>query len=190
MPLNVSLEISDDELDYFRSAMREVRQRSLGRSAAETAAAAAREVQRLRASVHSPFIRRRLERVDRLIAMLADPEWHLPDVERRRVLEGLAYVANTHDLVPDGLPVLGLLDDAIMLELVLRDLRHELESFEDFDAYRSTETARTGRSVPNAAVSRQDWLDARRETLHARMRERRERDLAGHGVGFELITHF
>ena len=57
-------------------------------------------------------------------------------------------------------------------------------------AYRETETARTGRSVPSSAVSRQDWLDSRREALHARMRERRERDLARHGDGFDLITRF
>lgn len=190
MPLTVTLELADEELDYFRSVMRQVRSRGVDRSPQETAAAATRQVARLRAMARSPFIRRRIDRVDRLIAMIEDPQWALPDQERRRVLDGLAYVADLNDLVPDDVPVLGLLDDAIMLELVLRDLQHELDAYEDFDAYRTTETARTGRSVPSAAVSRQDWLDSQREALHARMRERRERDLARHGNGFDLITRF
>ncbi|HET7204702.1 MAG TPA: YkvA family protein [Steroidobacteraceae bacterium] len=190
MPLTVTLELSNDELDYFRTVMRRVRLRSGDRAPEETAAAAAGVVARLRSTARSPFITRRLDRVDRMIAMLADPQWALPEVERRRVLDGLAYVADLHDLVPDDVPALGLLDDAIMLELVLRDLQHELDAYEEFAAYRDTETARAGRSVPSAAVSRQDWLDSRREALHARMRERRERDLARHGDGFDLITRF
>ena len=188
MPLTVTLELSDDELDYFRALMRQARVRNGDRSPVQTAAAAAGVVRRLRPTARSPFIARRLDRVERMIAMLDDPQWALPESERRRVLDGLAYVADRHDLVPDDVPALGLLDDAIMLELVLRDLRHELDAYDEFTAYRGTETARSGRSVPSAAVSRQDWLDSRREALHARMRDRRERDLARLGHGFELIT--
>jgi uncharacterized membrane protein YkvA (DUF1232 family) len=190
MALSVTLDLSNEDLAHFRSLLRQVRSRTVGRPPGDVVTSAAREVARLRSKGCSPFIRRHLERVERMVAMLEDPQWALPELERRRVLEGLAYVAELHDLVPDDVPVLGLLDDAIMLELVLRDLRHELEAYEEFAAYRATETARAGRSVRAEAVSRQDWLDARREALHERMRERRERDLAGHGHGFELITRF
>lgn len=187
MPLTVTLELSAEELDHFRSVMERVRRQNAGRPAAETAAAAAREVARLRSTARSPFIARRIERVAHLVGMLDDPQWQLPDADRRRVLDGLAYVADAHDLVPDDVPVLGLLDDAIMLELVLRDLRHELEAYEEFDAYRREE----GQRLPaRAVVSREDWLDARREALHVRMRERRDRDLSRHGGSFELITRF
>lgn len=187
MPLTVTLDLSEADLDHFREAMLRLRQREGGSTSAQTTAAAVRAVSRLRSTARSPFILRRIERVGRLAAMLDDPQWALSDVDRRRVLEGLAYVAAADDLVPDGVPVLGLLDDAIMLELVLRDLRHELDAFEEFDAYRREEVER----APAAGgVTRQDWLDAQREILHARMRDRRERDLARHGGSFNLITHF
>jgi hypothetical protein len=39
-------------------------------------------------------------------------------------------------------------------------------------------------------VSREDWLESRRAALHARIRERRERDLAGRGGALGLITRF
>jgi uncharacterized membrane protein YkvA (DUF1232 family) len=190
MALTITLEISDDELDYFRSVMRRVRVAGHSRPAAAIVAAAAREVSRLRSTVRSPFIARRLARVERLIAMLDDPQWQLPEPERRRVLDGLAYVAEAHDLVPDNVPVLGLLDDAIMLEVVLRDLRHELDGYEEFEAYRRDRTGHVGRRPAEAGVSRQDWLDSRREALHTRIRERRERDLVLHGEPLGLITHF
>jgi hypothetical protein len=122
--------------------------------------------------------------------MLDDPEWQLPEPERNRVLDGLAYVAQAQDLVPDSVPVLGLLDDAVMLELVLRELRHELDGYEEFDRFRLDEAARRDKPGVHRPVSREDWLCARREELHLRIRERRERDLARDGAAFQLITRF
>ena len=188
MPLTVHLELSDLELEHFRSALEGARGRITRGSPHEIAAAARIAAERLDSGDASPFVKRRLHKVRVLADMLEDPEWQLPDPERRRVLQGLAYVAEAHDLVPDNVPVLGLLDDAIMLELVLHDLRHELEGYEDFDEYRRHEHAKPG-AAGLQSVSREDWLDARRRALHDRIRERRERDIADHGGGWPLITH-
>lgn len=190
MTLSVTLEFSEPELDYFRSLMHRVRERHDRRTPEQVAATAAAEVRRLQAVPHSPFVARRMAQVSRLIAMLEDPEWQLPEPERSRVLDGLAYVADAQDLVPDNTPVLGLVDDAIMLELVLRELQHELEGYEEFDAYRRDEADRRDKPGTHRPVSRDDWLESKRRALHDRIRERRERDLARHGEAFSLITRF
>lgn len=190
MPLSVTLEFSEQELDYFRSLMRRVRERNGQRAPQQVAAAAAETVRRLQSAPRSPFVARRIDQVGRLIAMLQDPEWQLPDAERKRVLDGLAYVADAQDLVPDNTPLLGLVDDAIMLELVLRELRHELDGYDEFDAYRRDEVARRDKPGTHRPVSRADWLESKRRALHDRMRERRERDLARDGEAFGLITRF
>jgi len=190
MALSVTLEFSEAELEYFRTLMRRLRERIAQREPGDIAAAAAAEVARLRSATHSPFVARRIDLVARLVAMLEDPEWALPEPERRRVLGGLAYVADAEDLVPDNVPVLGLVDDAIMLELVLRELQHELEGYEEFDAYRREQAALRDKPGTHRPVSREDWLASRREALHARIRERRERDLARDGTEFQLITSF
>jgi uncharacterized membrane protein YkvA (DUF1232 family) len=190
MTLAVTLEFSDEELDYFRSRVRQVRDRNGHRQPHEITAAAVAEVERLRSTARSPFIRRRIARVASLAAMLDDPEWQLPELERGRVLDGLAYVADVEDLVPDNVPVLGLVDDAIMLELLLRELRHELEAYEEFDKYRRDEVSRRDKPGVHRPVSREDWLASRREALHARIRERRDRDLARDGDAYRLITRF
>ena len=67
----------------------------------------------------------------------------------------------------------GFLDDAIMIELVVRELRHEIEAYQDFCDYR----ARLKSRGEKAAASREGWLDARRKELQARMRRRRKRGL-------------
>jgi uncharacterized membrane protein YkvA (DUF1232 family) len=122
--------------------------------------------------------------------MLEDPEWQLPGPECDRVLDGLAYIANAEDLVPDNVPVLGLVDDAIMLELLLRELQHELDAYDEFDEYRRDEAPRRDKPGVHRPVSREDWLASRRAALHARIRERRDRDLARDGEAYRLITRF
>jgi uncharacterized membrane protein YkvA (DUF1232 family) len=92
--------------------------------------------------------------------------------------------------VPDDVPVLGLVDDAIMIELVLRELRHELESYEEFDEFRREEAARRGAAGSHKAVSREDWLGSQRRALQERIRERRDRDMERGAPDFELITRF
>mgnify|MGYP001193130875 CR=1 FL=1 len=190
MTLSVTLEFSEQELDYFRSLMRRIRERNGHRSPEQVAAAAAEEVKRLQSVPRSPFVARRIDRVGRLIAMVQDPEWQLPEPERSRVVEGLAYVADAQDLVPDNTPLLGLVDDAIMLELVLRELKHELDGYEEFDAYRRDQAPHRDKPGVHRHVSREDWLDSKRRALHDRIRERRERDLARDGGALQLITRF
>lgn len=189
MPLTVTLEISDTELDHFRSVLGTARERAARKSPQQIAEAARAAIARLREAAPSPFVEKRLNKVSALVGMLEDTEWQLPEPERRRVLDGLAYVAEVHDLVPDDVPVLGLVDDAIMLELVLRELQHELEGYEDFDEFRRHEQAKPG-AGHHAPVSREDWLESKRRALHDRIRERRERDLEERGGDFPLITHF
>jgi hypothetical protein len=59
--------------------------------------------------------------------------------------------------VPDDVPALGHVDAAIMLELVLCELRHEFESYEEFDEVPQGRVyeALCGRIAQ--AVSREGW---------------------------------
>jgi len=67
-------------------------------------------------------------------------------------------------------PGFGFLDDAVMVELVVRDLKHDIDAFSDFCNYRKTETKRRGKE---SDISRDEWIAAKRGQLHQRMRRRR-----------------
>lgn len=171
MSLKVTIELSNSDLGHFRRVMREARAVAEQHSAEEIMAAAGTLLGRVQEEAAPEFIRDRLESIRGLIDMLRDEEWKLPDPERLRVLNALAYFCEPEDMIPDEVPGLGLLDDAIMVELVVRELRHEIEAYRDFCGFRKAQDER-GEDPTN----REAWLDARRKVLQSRMRNRRRRE--------------
>jgi hypothetical protein len=120
---------------------------------------------------HLDFIRERMGRLETLIGMVVDQGWGMEDEDRDRVLQALSYFSDPEDLVPDNVPGLGFLDDAIMIEMVCRELRHEVQAYRDFCVYRAAESSRLGQEALH--LERSDWLEERRQQLHSRMRRRR-----------------
>ena len=59
-----------------------------------------------------------------MVEMLVDDEWHLPADDRERLMAMFIYFSDPEDLLPDHIPVIGYLDDVIMIELAMLDLRH------------------------------------------------------------------
>ncbi|MFB3125280.1 MAG: YkvA family protein, partial [Woeseiaceae bacterium] len=85
-----------------------------------------------------------------------------------------AYFCEPEDLIPDHIPGLGFLDDAIMIELVVRELHHEIEAYRDFCDYRANRVPQPGIRNKTSDVSREQWLESRRKVLQSRMRRRRK----------------
>lgn len=106
------------------------------------------------------FVMSRLETLKQLIEMVRDTQWRLEGRDRVRVLDALAYFADPEDLIPDRIPGIGYIDDAIMLELVARELKHEVKSYEDFCDFRKQKAAKAG----------DDKTSTRRESLQRRRR--------------------
>ncbi len=172
MTLRVSFELDDDDLKHFRLIMREAR-KAVATLAPEDVVAAAEELLQEMVTQSTPgFILERIEKLHLMIEMLTDLDWRLPHQEAKRVINALAYFTEPEDLIPDHIPGLGFLDDAIMIELVTRELKHEIEAYRDFCDFRSKRAA-IGRR--GARTNREHWLGARREELQSRMRRRRER---------------
>ncbi len=172
MSLRISFELSEDELNHFRLIMQQARQNGAHLPPEDIVAAAQELLATLENSAATGFIVDRLQKLRLMIRMLSDIEWRLPHHEAVRVLNTLAYFAEPEDLIPDDIPGLGLLDDAIMIELAVRELKHEVEAYQDFCEYRDQIRQEQGQA---ATVSREGWLDEQRESLQVRMRRRRKR---------------
>ena len=182
MSLRVSFELDDNDLKHFQLIMREAR-KAAARMAPEDIVAAAEQLLREIGADQAPgFIIERLGKLKQMIRMITDLEWRLPHEETGRVLNALAYFAEPDDLIPDSIPGLGFLDDAIMVELVVRELRHEIDAYNDFCEFRAA--ARKDTAKQN--VSRENWLDSRREELQSRMRRRRKKGLSRSGSGSSM----
>ena len=174
MALRVTFDLQDKDLDYFRSVVKRAQSKSAERALADASvedicASAEKVVHTVQASAAPGFVLQRIERVVSLIDMVRDDEWALPAPERRNVLSALIYFAEPEDIIPDSVPVLGYIDDAIMIELIVKELKPEIDAFEDFRRYRSEERSRN--RSPN--ITRERWLKMKRRELHQRMRRRR-----------------
>ncbi len=171
MGLRVSFELDDHDLKHFRLIMREARKVAARLPPEEIVAAAETQLHDLVDSSAPGFILERIQKLRLMIRMLTDIQWRLPHEEASRVLNALAYFTEPEDLIPDHIPGVGFLDDAIMIELVVRELKHEIEAYQDFCDFRDRGDGRR--------ASRDQWLAKRREELQSRMRRRRERGTAG-----------
>ena len=176
MPLRITFELGDSDLKHFRLIMREARDAAKNFDQEEIIQAARELLAEVRATKVPQFIADRLEKLDVMVNMVVDAEWKLPTHETTRVLNALAYFSEPEDLIPDHIPGLGFLDDAIMVELVVRELKHEIDAYVDFCEYRGHEEKKRKSKGADDYVSRDEWLKARRTELHSRMRRRRRRE--------------
>jgi uncharacterized membrane protein YkvA (DUF1232 family) len=176
MSLRISFELSANDVKHFRAAMRKARHTV--RDAEESDIIdAGRSLFANVGLVNVPaYVRERIDRLQAMVEALEDPEWTISADERERILAALVYFCDPEDLIPDDIPGLGFLDDAIMVELAFRELKHEIEAYQDFREYRRKYDA--GFHFRRDAQSRARKLELRREQLRERAARRKEREAA------------
>lgn len=170
MSLKVVLELSDTDLKYFSRVLDSVWKQNSHLTEAEVVAGAKELLKQARKAKGPSYIKQRLDDLKLLIDLLADKEWAVEAEDRRRIVAAISYFAVKSDLIPDSVPGIGYLDDALMADLVVRELKHDVDAYKDFIAYRDNEATTRG-----ADVNRADWLASRRRLLMDRVRRRRER---------------
>ncbi|MFQ6005927.1 MAG: YkvA family protein, partial [Woeseia sp.] len=123
MPLDITFTLSDSDLDHFQSIVDKAKSAMESDDNVASIEAAARQLILDAKSTDLPgFIADRLSRLEVIIDMVDDEEWQLSVEERHRVLGALVYFCDPEDLIPDHIPGLGFLDDAIYVELIIREL--------------------------------------------------------------------
>lgn len=171
MPLQITFELSETDIAKYREIMRRVHDKTKALGRDQIIQNARELLVKVRTSDCSDFIRQCMNRLETMIGMVVDKGWGLEEPEVERILLALSYFSEPEDLIPDSIPALGFLDDAIMVELVARELQHDIEAYRDFVVFRAAESNRLGADAMK--LGRSDWLEERRKQLHARMRRRR-----------------
>jgi len=177
MPLRISFNLGDDDLRHYEDVAQQT-QASARQQSAEAIIASARQVlEDARRAQQAEFVKERFSRLASMIDMAMDAQWPLGAEDSQRLLNALACFGNT------GPGAVSFLDHAIMIELVSRDLEHDLAAYRDFCKLRDTRTARR-RPGTDQDEQRDQWLQQHRDTLQQRMHERRKRtlDRAGSSV--------
>lgn len=171
MSLTISFELGDDDLAHFRGLMKQAKSAAKQQDDEDILTGTTALIEELRSKKLPDFIRERVGTIETMKTMLQDVGFNLPAPERRRVLSALAYFLDPDDLIADDIPVLGFLDDAIMIELVRVELEHELQAYDDFCKFRTREASRRGVEV--SPLTREKWMGTKRSELINRIRTRR-----------------
>lgn len=171
MTMQISFELSDSDLNFFRKALKQSRRAVRDADESEIIDAVNVVLDEIRKNEPLPdFVAKRIPELESLISMLTDDEWHLPEADRERLLATFIYFADPEDILPDHIPVIGYLDDVIIIELVMRELHHVRMAYEDFCQFREDYDDDKGKGIDPAI--RRDRIDRQRQQLHQRMQRR------------------
>jgi hypothetical protein len=170
MPLRLSFNLADGDLRHFEEVAQQTQAIARTQPVDAIVAAARAVLERGTQAQGAEFVKERYSHLSAMIEMLEDAQWELSAEDKQRTLNALACfsVPNQSDT-----PVSNL-DQAIMIELMSRDLQHDLAAYRDFVRFR---TSYDGKHSKPDAAARDKALHRRREILINRMHQRRRRDL-------------
>jgi len=166
--VRVSFNLDDADLEHLAAIAQQTQLRARNEPADAIIAGAREVLETANRAQLAGFVKERYSHLDTMLQMVGDPQWQLSAEDRQRVLNALACFSSSSADSPSV-----LLDHAIMIELVSRDLHHDLDAYRDFCKSRESYDERK--------------LAERRKTLQERMHKRRRRDLDGAASGLRKV---
>lgn len=188
MPFDITITLSDEDLEKFQESIdKGKRAISDNESAQSIEEKSAELIQRAGENDLPQFFRDRVLKLQILLNMIRDAEWELSEAEINSIRGALYYFIDPDDLIPDHIPGIGFLDDAMYAKIIVQELRVEIKIYQEFCLFRIAEENRRKKHGIDPRVGREDWIADKRAILHARMRERRALRKGGRGLRMRIF---
>jgi uncharacterized membrane protein YkvA (DUF1232 family) len=171
-----SIDITAGQLRRFNELAHSLNEAMPALTADQVAGVARRVLRGAATGGQSPFVASRLRRAAEMRALSAEPAWTSAPLPARRIHDLLAYLDDPNDLIRDEIPVIGRLDDALLVDIAMDTLREEVEDYAEFRRYRFSEAARSGFAVETLDLDRAQWQVEREDELRLEKHLRRVRD--------------
>lgn len=168
-----SIDITEGQLRRFNELARSLNEAMPALTAEQVAGVARRVLRTAATGGQSPFIASRLRRAAEMRALCAEPAWTPEPLPARRIRDLLAYLDDPNDLIRDEIPVIGRLDDALLVDIAMDTLRDEVEDYAEFRRYRFNEATLRGVTVEALDVDRTRWQIEREAELRLEKHLRR-----------------
>lgn len=110
-------------------------------------------------------IHQRMRRAGVIDRMAADPEWEATPAAAIAAAVVVDYLRGAVALIPNAMPVVGRLDDAILVDAAWTGLAGEVADYLDYCRLRHVEAALRGEQRPHFGFTRAHWRAARRAEL-------------------------
>ena len=170
----ITFSLDEHDSAYFQSLYKEAKKHARAEDAPKILGEVKALIDRVRGVKRAPhFVIEAIVVLEDLMQMLEDADYKLPRTQHEAAVAGLAYFANPKDVIPDHIPALGFLDDAIMISFVAEDFKHELWAYRKFRAFRSGAEQRPWTNVA------QDRLPRRLEDYRKELRQKVAEKTAG-----------
>jgi len=181
-PIKIVFELDHDDIEYFRKLFQKAQRNASKLDPAKVLADGKKLVKKIRASKRvPPFVLQAIEPLDALVHLLEDTDYDVPEGVRREILATLAYFSDPQDLIPDSIPGLGYLDDAIMTRILEQQFEAELWGYKKFCNFRDRAEQRPWTSTARSRLPERLAQEARkiREQITERRSKRKGRGLFG-----------
>jgi uncharacterized membrane protein YkvA (DUF1232 family) len=184
--LKITFTLSSQDVAHLRRLIRGSTAAASRQDASSIVAAAETLAKEVRSAQPPQYVLERVAKLESLVGMVQDEEYGIPERIKKKVLGALAYFSHPADLIPDSIPGLGFLDDAIMVELIAQELRHELAGYAKFCDFRQSAEQRPWTRVGKESLKPK--LVAKRKQIREEIAKRQARDAerakSGGGGGF------
>lgn len=187
MPLDITFTLSDRDLDRFKTIVQKARTEIRSpQNQMDVERAAYKLVDVAMNSDLPDFIAEGLLQLKVLLDMLKDSEWGVSDIERESIMSAMTYFSDPIDLIPDHIPGIGFLDDAMFVEIITRELHIELKAYNEFCEFRLAEEQRLSATGIDPDQNRDEWVRAKRDELQKEIKSARDEQIDDEFI-FQLL---
>jgi len=159
----VTFTLDESDANYFRNLYRQAKREAKTHSREEIIADARAIVKEVTSSKKTPsFVQEAIAILADLVDLIQDDAYDAPKPVQSEVLAALAYFSEPEDLIPDHIPGLGFLDDAIMVKFIEEEFKHELWGYRKFCKNRD-------------ASEQRPWASSAKERLSERLAQDRKK---------------
>ncbi len=169
--MRISFTLDESDTAYFERIYRAAKKNASADDWAKISRGVRKLIDEVRNTKKVPaFVSGAITSLEDLMEMVEDADYKAPKPVIARAIAALAYFDNPRDVIPDDVPLVGFLDDAIMIKFVEEDLEHELWGYRKFRAFREGKEQRFWTDTAKKRLA--PWLEAKRKELRQKIQER------------------
>jgi len=158
----ISFTLDDSDIAYFKAIYTAAKKNATEVDRSKIDRGVRKLIKQVRETKRAPaFVLEAVETLDDLLRLLDDEDYAAPTPIRRSVVAALAYFANPQDVIPDDVPLVGFLDDAIMIKFVEEELKDEIWGYRRFCKFRD-------------GAEQRPWAKPAKDRLPGRLKAKRD----------------